>query len=635
MTTPTVFVNGSAVAFVAGTQNFNNFGDDLVEVRPMTPEELLVCDESRFVAPQSEEWTQCGRVLREHNVLVLLGDAGTGRHTAALRQLLNHCEPERIHELECTWTQPQRRFLPPAEAGKGYIIDLSDTTKEPSEEFGKGLLSWAKESKALLVVLVTGDVWTGRWTNHLRDQLVPLPSPNARRLVERQLTALGAGNRTFLLDHEVLAPIWASCPRAEDASRLADIIRKSASLKAEDIAAEYGGWEAWLDTKFPKRLGSRTLLWSAALCNGGRRLSILQMSEALRRKLGEDRGPAAVLSDDPASKRLDEAHVRRFGDRVRLAPECHGLAAAVRRHLWDECELHRDLLTEWAVDQAANLPADDAGRVVDALLDLTLLFRDKAIINKLRDALLIQRRSSLAQALSKAAIDPRFGSYIRGRLYNWLSNNPSQERIDLVAEACGGTFGEQAPESALVRLHRAALKTPDPGSTPLATAFTSLATAHRQIVLQALFKWLDTPESERAGIVAFLGLASTHKGMALLCGPHLQELARREDQESFAFTIRQALAREDTREPTYMVMKSWKSMAERDQLPENFIIEILAASLATSIEDNVLAHLMTPDEVLDMRTFWGKVLLRAARYHEPTPTLGLPPATHPGGEPLD
>ncbi|WP_336203708.1 hypothetical protein [Nonomuraea sp. LPB2021202275-12-8] len=196
----------------------------------------------------------------------------------------------------------------------------------------------------------------------------------------------------------------------------------------------------------------------------------------------------------------------------------------MRRHLWDECELHRDLLTEWAVEQAAALPADDAGRVVDALLDLTLLFRDKAIINKLRDALLMQRRSSLAQALSKAAIDPRFGSYIRGRLYNWLSNNPSQERIDLVAEVCGGTFGEQAPERALVRLHRAALKS-DPSSIPLATAFTSLATAHRQTVLWTLIKWLDIPESERAGIVAFLGLASTHKGTVLLCGPRLQELA--------------------------------------------------------------------------------------------------------------
>ncbi|MEV0346984.1 hypothetical protein AB0H88_14565 [Nonomuraea sp. NPDC050680] len=618
MTTLAVAVNGSAVAFVAETQTFN-YGDDLVEVRPITPEEFLVCDESRFVAPEGEEWIRCDRVLREHKVLVLRGDAGTGRHTAALRQLLNHVKPERIHELEPTWTQPQRRFLPPAVAGHGYIIDLSDTAKEPSEDFGKALLSWPKEGQALLVVLVTGDIWAGQWTHQLRDQLVSLPSPNARRLVARQLNARGASNRTFLLSHEALAPIWTSSPRAEDASRLAEIIRKSSSLNVGDIAAEYGGWEAWLDKKFPAQLGSRTLLWSAALCDGGRRLSILQMSEALRRKLGEDRGPAAVLADAPASKRLDDAHIKRVGDRVQLAPECHGLPAAARRHLWDECQLHRDLLTDWAVNQAANLPADDAEKVVEALLELTLHFRDKAIINKLRDALLTKRRSTLAQALSKAAIDSRFGPYIRGRLYNWLANSPSQERVDLVAEVCGGAFGRQAPERALVRLHLAALKTTNALSIPLAAAFTSLAISHRQTVLQTLFKWLDTPESERAGIVAFLGLASTHKGMVLLCGSHLQELSRPEDQEAFSFTIRQGLARPETQEATYKIMTGWKSMVERDQLPESLVIEILASSLAPSIKDNVITRLMMPDEVLDMNTFWGKVLLRAAQQLPQTP----------------
>ncbi|MEU0486142.1 hypothetical protein ABZ260_44135 [Streptosporangium sp. NPDC006013] len=613
MTTLEVSVSDRATAFVAGVQHFNNYGEELVEVRAITDDELVVCDDDRFVAPDGEEWDRFDLLLRTHRVVVLLGDVGTGRHTAALRQLLDCSPREALHELEPTWARPQRRLLPPAEVGHGYVLDLSNATEEPAEEFGKGLRSWVRENEAFLVVLVTGRVWAGPWTQHLQHLLVPLPSPDARDLVERQLDAFGLDDRVHLLDEEPLAKIFDSSPRAEDAARLAEIIRKSTSLKAEDIADEYSGWETWLEKKFPRPLGTRTLLWSAALCDGGRTLSILQMSEALRVKLGENRGPAAVLADTITSKRLEEAHIVRRGDRAYLAPNHHGLAVAARRHLWDEFQLYRQLLTEWSVQQAAELPPDDAARVIDALLDLALHFRDGEIIKRLRRVLLANNRSFLAQALSNAAIDPRFGPYIRARLYTWLTNNPPQQLVELVAEVCGGVFGEKEPAMALVRLQRAALKTKDVDNEILAKAFTSLAGKHRQIVFDTVIGgWLDKPATERAGIVAVMGLASTDDGITALCGPHGADISDPRDRFGLVATFRRALEREDTREAAGRVLGTWKGVAARGLLPEDLVIEVLGASLAPTLEDNIMQRYLE-NGALDVTTFWGKVFVKAAQ----------------------
>ncbi|MET8989367.1 hypothetical protein ABZW49_28290 [Nonomuraea wenchangensis] len=613
MTTLEVSVSDTATAFVAGVQHFNNYGEELVEVRAITDDELAVCGDDRFAAPDSEEWDRFGPTLREHHVVVLLGDTGTGRHTAALRQLLDRSPRKALHELEPTWSRPQRRLLPPSEAGHGYVLDLSNATEEPAEEFGKGLLSWARESEAFLVVLVTGRVWAGPWTQHLKHLLVPLSSPDARNLVERQLDAFGLDDRAHLLDEEPLAKIFGSSPRAEDAARLAEIIRTCTNLKAKDIADEYSGWEGWLEKEFPGPLGTRTLLWSAALCDGGRTLSILQMSEALRVKLGESRGPAAVLADTITSKRLEEAHIVRRGDRAYLAPNHHGLAVAARRHLWDEFQLYRQLLTEWAVQQAAELPPDDAARIIDALLDLALHFRDGEIIKRLRHVLLANNRSFLAQALSNAAVDPRFGPYIRARLYTWLAKNPPQQLVELVAEVCGGVFGKEEPAMALVRLQRAALKTKDVDSEILAKAFTSMAGKHRQIVFDTVIGgWLDKPATERAGIVAVLGLASSDEGITALCGLDGAEISDPRDRFGLVATFRRALDREDTQEAAVRVIGMWEGLAARRLLPEELVIEVLGASLAPTLKDNIMQRYLK-NGALDVTTFWGKVFVKAAQ----------------------
>jgi hypothetical protein len=284
----------------------------------------------------------------------------------------------------------------------------------------------------------------------------------------------------------------------------------------EEIAGEYQGWREWIDKTLPeKKFGARALMWAAAFCDGGQRKSVLQMSEALRRLLHEDRGPVAILSDAPSSARLEDAEIKRNGDTVLLSPGQHGLAGALRAYLWDEFEdpTLRDILTDWLIRQLRDLPVDDAERVAHSVLDIVIHFRDDTLLRALRDKLTGDKRPIAIQTLSTAALDQRFGVRVRASLYDWARNLRSQ--ADLVADVCGSTFGEQMPGMALVRLGWAAQNS-QPGSPALAKALASLAVRQPEAVLVSIAKWFDD-DPPTAGINAFLALASAEEGATLLC----------------------------------------------------------------------------------------------------------------------
>jgi hypothetical protein len=98
--------------------------------------------------------------------------------------------------------------------------------------------------------------------------------------------------RTAILDNPAFENIWKSAPKAEDARRLARLIFEGTDRSPEEIADEYQGWREWIDKTLPdKKFGTRALMWAAAFCDGGQRKSVLLMSEDLRRRLHEDRGP--------------------------------------------------------------------------------------------------------------------------------------------------------------------------------------------------------------------------------------------------------------------------------------------------------------------------------------------------------
>lgn len=628
--TQAVHVTDHATAFVGHTQVFY-YGEDFVEVSVVPEADLAACAEGRFVPPGGQ-WPGTASKLGYLGALIVTGERGTGRRTAALRLLSGIRADGPIYELAPTWNRPGTHVLPPPPGGR-CLLDMSEPTeKPPSADFGKKLLDWAREEGICLVVIAADEAGASRWAQSAGDAAVRLRSPDARELAARELSLTAAGElRTAILDHPAFADIWLSAPKAADARRLVELIIEEPFRSPEQIGDEYQGWRTWIDDALrAKKIGPRTLMWAAAFCDDGQRGSVLQMSEDLRRRLKDDRSPAAVLSDDPASQRLDEAAIKPNGDRVRLDPIRHGIAEALRVYLWKEFEDPplRDLLAKWLVAQLGTLPPDDAERVARGVLDIVIRFRDDSLLRALRDNLTGDKQPIAVRLLSRAAIDPQFGAHVRASLYNWVKDSRSQ--ANLVAAVCGGQFGEQQPETALVRLGWVAQNS-GPDSSALAGALASIATRHPAVVLESIAKWLDDNNRLTAGINAFLALASTSTGAALLCGradPATGEAGFRDRLiDWFQHSARENDA---TYQATISVLRKWETFSADGTISSEIAIPVLGRGIEPALGKNPMRQLHPGFP--DMDSFWGQVFTIAIRGEDPVQETDGPddPVATPG-----
>ncbi|MGW5159949.1 hypothetical protein ACWEPN_31105 [Nonomuraea wenchangensis] len=618
-----VVINGERnTTFAAASQAFHYHSGDHVEPVPVPDEDLAACAEGRFVPPTTR-WRDAQEKLAAHGIVVLVAPAGSGRRTAALRLLSHMYGRPHLYDLEAAWQRPNVKCLQNIPAG-GCLLDMSEPAEKlPKKGFGVALVQWAAERRrqgSRLVVITTESTWSGPWADEASEVVVPLGSPDARTLVTRELAVRNAVDRSDLLDDHRFQPIWESMPKAEDARRLAELIAASADADPQSIVDEYSGWSSWFDT-FPGELHARIVLWSGALCDGGRRDSVLRMSDALIAELGDSRNPREILGGSISSKRFASAHIQEVGDRVKLAPGKHGLSSAVLRHFWREFPTQQRRFVGWATQQAAELPADDAIRVVDALVELGVHHRAGAVFKQLRDTLAPRRRSLAVHALSTAALDERFGSYVRGRLYTWLYGSPPQEVIDLVAEVCGGPFGVEMPGPALARLRLAGEHSAF-GSQAVAEAWVSLAEAQPALVRAAITSWLTDERSPRAGLVAFMALASTDVGSALLFGEDGRELAGERTRTMVVDCLRQALGDPDATAAADSIIRNWAAQVEEGTLPWRVVTDLLGAVFTGDRYQDIKRFL--PEEKLpDPGTLWHEVLTKA---FYPS-TLILPTAT--------
>ncbi len=606
----TVNVRDHAVAYVAQTQVFN-YGEDFVEVSLVSDADLAACAEGRFVPPGGQ-WQDAAGKLGTFGALIVTGERGSGRRTAALRLLNGVSADGPIYEFAPTWKRPGVNVLPISPSAR-CLLDMSEPAIEPAPtDFGMKLLDWAKENGICLVVTATDETGVSRWVGSAGSAVVRLRSPNAHALAARELRASGAGElRTAIVDNPAFENIWKSAPKAEDARRLARLIFEGTDRSPEEIADEYQGWREWLDKTLPdKNFGTRALMWAAAFCDGGQRRSVLRMSEDLRRRLHEDRGPAAILSDTPSSKRLTEAEIERSGDMVRLSPARHGLAEALRAYLWDEFEDQKllDMLTDWLVAQLGELPFDDAERVARGVLDIVIRFRDDALLRALRDKLTGDKRPIAVRTLSHAALDPRFGAHVRASLYAWAKTSTAQ--ADLVAEVCGGAFGDQQPEMALVRLGWAAQNSL-PDSSALASAVASLADRHPEAVLSSIAKWYDDDDRLTAGVNAFLALASTSVGASLLCGRADPASGRPGFRDVLVGYFQRSLSEPSSYDAAISVLETWEKFSADGAISSRTAISVLGRALEPALGKNPMSRLHPGFP--DMDSFWGQAFEVAIR----------------------
>jgi hypothetical protein len=247
-----------AVAYVAQTQVFN-YGDDFIEVSLVPEADLAACAEGRFVPPGGQ-WQDADRKLGFFGTLIVTGERGSGRRTAALRLLDGVNADDPICEYVPTWKRPGINLLPSPPSAR-CLLDMSESTKEPAPaDFGKRLLDWARETDICLIVIAADETGASRWAESAGNAWIRLPSPDARELAASELRASVAGElQASILDDPAFGSIWKSAPKAEDARRLARLIIEGARRRPEEIADEYQGWRDWINQTFPnKPLGTRS-----------------------------------------------------------------------------------------------------------------------------------------------------------------------------------------------------------------------------------------------------------------------------------------------------------------------------------------------------------------------------------------
>ncbi|GEM_PF-59157 len=123
-----VNVRDHAVAYVAQTQVFN-YGEDFVEVSLVSDADLAACAEGRFVPPGGQ-WHDATGKLVASGALIVTGERGSGRRTAALRLLNGVSADGPIYELAPTWKRPGVNVLPvPPSARVPYVKTSVRTTR--------------------------------------------------------------------------------------------------------------------------------------------------------------------------------------------------------------------------------------------------------------------------------------------------------------------------------------------------------------------------------------------------------------------------------------------------------------------------------------------------------------------------
>ncbi|WP_405743445.1 hypothetical protein OG422_15990 [Streptomyces sp. NBC_01525] len=532
--------------------------------------------------------------------------------------------PLSIVDLEPEWSKPDAQKLP-STAGNGYILDLSDMPKQPGPRFGQGLLNHGSDgtkSACYLVVLTTPDEWYGVWAEETRLITVGHSSPNAKLLVSQELCQLGAEHRVTWLDHEAYKEIWLSNPPAQEARRLASIVYE-AQENDNSIIDEFRGWGTHINSLLtPAKLGlpgepelvsTRATVWAGALLHGGRKQSVLQAADLLLEKLNFTREPLNVLADATSSHRLKAATLTPHGDRAFHARDKHDLAPAILRNLWEEFPTQRTLLRSWAVSVVAHraVPDDDARIAVSALLELSRELHDSSIIDGIAKEVSEHRMPLAVEALTKAALDPALGKYVRERLYRWMLGKPSSAVVDLVTQICGGELAVHQPSIAMTRLARAAVHA-QYASRPMVDTFRRLAQINSVEVAKALETWLTEEPAKKHGLVAFLSLAASDEGTQLLLGT----TSSSEGRKRFVRAWQQLLQDEESQSAADEQLGAWGVEAETGGLSVQLLVDLMSEVYEPRIYRSGLQRFFARDPDFQ-DSFWGEVYRRVIiRTHE-------------------
>jgi hypothetical protein len=440
--------------------------------------------EIRFVEPHG--FGKASQVLDERNTVVLIGEHGTGRRTAAMMLLNMETDRrgpgKRFRELFPATTEADRDDLAwdaadSVEADDRLLLDLSSLGEEGHALASKELLEFrgvVEDRGAFLVIVANSEYALSEGASGIGCRI---RRPAAMDVLVRHLEADGLKDPVGALEGD---SAWmgnlAARPMSEVA-RLAEL-----ALAARDNSPFAGG-AAWLESAFKaltddgtaiaERVSGleaspqRALLLAAALLSGMTADAADAAAADLLALLEYPKSTQAVLDSPDLVERLDQVGARIDSDRKVLFKQLAQDTAALvyywdafpdlRPHLakWVNRVIRHETLTLKERDELVRRFATQSLRT-DRTQDLETLIgtwtESGADTQKLK---LFQHAATL---LDTALKSEAHGSYFRRWIYD-RSTQESPIRLDFAAvliEACMGQLAESHPDQALVRLHHLA-----------------------------------------------------------------------------------------------------------------------------------------------------------------------------------
>jgi hypothetical protein len=490
-------VNSAQGPVAAGSGNQNNYYWPPDTRQPVRRDPLLLSDkqerdlEPRFVEPPG--WERARKVLASFWIVLLQGEPGIGRRSAALRLLGMHHSlsggPIRV----LSW-QPDEsggRCLDPqdVEEGDRLLLDLSEVGDQRFREVQRELeefRSTLHEQKAFLVVVLPA--------HQVREELLTLVvtvgRPNGRQVWHAHLAAEDVSYPPAETEQARLAAVLHSGSMREIA-RLAWLVRE---------ARDTGGWATfaeWLDQALTaqaeraKEVASkvrdhpdvpyRALLLATAMCAEFPADAVFEAERLLLEKMRYELGQTHELERPDLGTRLDGINAE-IGVAGQVRFTSLNYAAAVRTHFWTNFPSLRDDFRDWVAACGGMTGLIDADRD-----ELVTRFAEQCLrVGQPNDLISVTetwttrvRTVRLAEkALECGLTNPRWGSRLRGQLYDWSRKRGlSPQLAGVVIDSCARVIAPNQPSPAMVRLHHLTRHSDDEVSHLAEDALVELASS--------------------------------------------------------------------------------------------------------------------------------------------------------------
>ncbi|MGW7359971.1 hypothetical protein ACWGI0_25905 [Streptomyces sp. NPDC054802] len=581
------------------------------------------------------------------HALVLLGERGAGRRTAALRVLRDAGVPrERIRWLVLDEEQPRTEQIPHTE-GHGFVLDLTSCSALP-EHFYTGLADYQKEAEAaeaFLIILATPGAWEPG--TFAAVPTVRLARPPAREITEAHVRHL-AGDRLDWLTGAPLDALLAETTQASGAARLARLVAQANEDGKDAVKQEFTNWQDHLRLWFerhakPEDLRERALLIAAALLEAAPAEIVLEAADQLFADVGGALPSGGALAGRDLDARLRSIEASRLdGENISLDTERHGLAQAVLSYVWQQRPALRQALLEWAsrITTPHGVAVGHLRRIADALAQLSLLPGGRTVLAVTADWIDTGRsvhRELAVDVIGAMALDPVAGAGVRKQLYDWAhQKNTSEALATAVAEICAGKLGKMYPRVALTRLRLLASREDGRAREAVAAAVRTLAHTPEQrvLVLSEIVDWCESAGEtvRRAGASTFLAL--TKDPSSALASPTMAQEAPGAFTEAPLVQLiirgwRAALLEPATAEEAYDHLAVW---LDSPGLSDDQVLPLTAAVLRGHMgREGPAALLVSHGTDLGTR----RRMLLDQLFSEQSPSLiVVAPVSEPGGDGL-